>query len=31
MKYYNDNIKAKDRTIAAEKDVVNLIWLTKIK
>lgn len=32
MKYYNnDRIKDKSRTIAAEKDVLGLIWLTKIK
>jgi hypothetical protein len=32
MKYYNnDTIKDKLRTIASEKDVLGLIWLTKIK
>lgn len=32
MKYYNnDRIKDKLRTVAAEKDIMGLIWLTKIK
>ncbi|WP_165769829.1 hypothetical protein [Flavobacterium araucananum] len=32
MKYYNnDRIKDTLKTIASEKDVLGLIWLTKIK
>lgn len=31
MKYYNNyRTKDKSRTIAAEKDVLGLIWLTKL-
>ncbi|WP_157885951.1 hypothetical protein [Chryseobacterium glaciei] len=33
MKYYNKEPRIKDRTrmVAAEKDVLGLLWLTKLK
>lgn len=31
MKYYNDGAVNRHRTVAAESDVLGLIWLTKIK
>ena len=31
MKYYHNEKNALDRTVAAEKDLLGLIWLTKIE